>query len=65
MPSNHSDMANSTTTSEMQNWAPINYDLSNIPRVMSETTERYGKIKKLAGRIIPLIESNKKIFPAS
>jgi hypothetical protein len=41
---------------EIQSWSPINYDLRDMQRVVSETTERYGKLKAVAIRVTALID---------
>lgn len=43
---------------EAQSWSPINYDLRDMHRVVTETTERYGKVKALLTRVSPLMESS-------
>ena len=43
---------------ESQSWSPINYDLRDMQRVVTETTERYGRVKALLTRVGPLMESS-------
>jgi len=41
---------------EIQSFPSINYDLRNMERVVTETTERYGKLNAVFKRISPLLE---------
>ncbi len=42
---------------EIQSFPSINYDLRKMEQVVTETTERYGKLKAVFTRITPLLES--------
>lgn len=44
---------------EMQGWPPVNYDLGDMKRVVTETTDRYGKVLALATRVGPLVDPAK------
>lgn len=41
---------------EIQNFPSINYDLRKLEQVVTETTERYGKLKAVFKRIAPLLK---------
>lgn len=43
---------------EIQNFPPINYDLRDMKRVVSETTDRYGKLKAVFTRVSPLLDAS-------
>jgi len=41
---------------EIQSFPSINYDLRKMEQVVTETTERYGKLKAVFAHIAPLLE---------